>query len=96
MSGAGTRRELIVVQLPRGRTATVHFDPTTGLVTTDHPGIRMTFFLAGVKDLEGRVLRPTDGRRFLVALYDHLLLSGYVIRWVRPVRSLPPSHLSQP
>lgn len=74
--------EVLVVHLPRGRTAVAHFDPTEGAVVTNHAGLRATAFQKGVQDLDGRLLWPHDGRAFLSALYDHLFLRGYKVHWL--------------
>lgn len=75
--------EYLVVQLPRGRTAVVQFNPATGAVTTDHPGLMATLFRKGVTDFEGRQRFPSDGRKFLTAVYDHLFLRHYAVHWMR-------------
>ncbi len=82
--------EMLIVQLPRGRTAVVRWNAVTGRITTDHPGLRATAFRSGVKDLDGRLMFPRDGRGFLSALYDALFLSGYRVRWCRTVGELDP------
>ena len=75
--------EMLIVQLPRGRTAVVQFDEAAGRATTTHTGLRRTLFENGVKDLDGNVLFPCDGRAFVAAVYDTLFLSGYAVRWLR-------------
>ena len=74
--------EMLVLPLPRGRRAVVLFDPATNAVTTNHAGLMETVFQKGVKDLDGCLLRPHDGRLFLSALYDHLFLRGYRVHWL--------------
>lgn len=77
--------DVLVVQLPRGRTANVWFDPTTHAVATNHAGLMVTLFRAGVKDWEGRRLYPSDGRAFLSTVYDDLFLRGYAVHWLHAV-----------
>lgn len=79
----GISMEVLVLPLPRGRTAVVLFDPATNSVTTNHAGLVATVFQKGVKDLDGCLLLPHDGRAFLSALYDHLFLRGYHVRWLK-------------
>lgn len=74
--------EGLAVQYPRGHIAIAWVDLATGLVKTNHPGLRATL-RRGVKDWEGRVLFPRNGRAFLTAVYDHLFLSGYHVRWMK-------------
>ena len=57
--------ELVVVQLPRGRTAVVGFDPVEKRMFTNHQGLFGSHFRLGVRDLDGRLLFPPDGRNFL-------------------------------
>ena len=76
--------EILVVGLPRGRTAVVQFDSATGSVTTNHGGLLTTLFQKGVTDFEGRRRFPTDGRAFLSAVYDHLFLRSYSVHWMYP------------
>ena len=71
---------LLLVSLPRGAVAAVWIDPVTGVIASNHQGLQ-TLFLSGVRDFNGRVLFPSDGQRFLSALYDHLFLSGHAVRW---------------
>jgi hypothetical protein len=73
--------DMLIVQLPRGRTAVVRFNAATGWVTTNHPGLRVTAFKNGVRDFGGKLVFPHAGREFLSALYDALFLSGYRVRW---------------
>ena len=75
--------EFLVVQLPRGRTAVVQFNPTTGSVTTSHAGLIGTLFRKGVTDFEGCKRFPADGIKFLAAVYDHLFLRNYAVHWMR-------------
>lgn len=78
--------ERLIVQLPRGRTAVVQFDPATGRVTTNHAGLHSTLFAQGVKEFGGDWVLPDQGRAFFTAVFDHLFLSGYAVRWLRSVR----------
>ncbi|MEW6246895.1 MAG: hypothetical protein AB1555_09315 [Nitrospirota bacterium] len=80
--------DMLIVQLPRGRTAVVRWNAETGRVTTNHPGLRVTAFRNGVRDFSGKLVLPHAGREFLSALYDALFLSGYQVRWCRPAREL--------
>ena len=75
--------DFLVVQLPRGRTAVVQFNPTTGSVTTSHAGLIGTLFRKGVTDFEGCKRFPADGIKFLAAVYDHLFLRNYAVHWMR-------------
>lgn len=75
--------ESLIVQLPRGRTAVVQFNPATGSVTTSHAGLIGTFFRKGVTDFEGSRRFPADGLKFLSAVYDHLFLRNYAVHWMR-------------
>jgi hypothetical protein len=81
--------QLLVVQLPRGRTALVHFDASTGLIQTNHDGLRSTLFQNGVADFNGKTLFPRDGSIFFSAVFDHLFLNGYVVHWLRSERAAP-------
>lgn len=76
----------LIVQLPRGRTAVVQFNPATGVVTTSHAGLIGTLFRKGVTDFEGYRRVPADGLQFLSALYDHLFLRNYAVHWRRAGR----------
>ncbi|HEU4685049.1 MAG TPA: hypothetical protein VFS39_11170 [Nitrospira sp.] len=73
--------DIVVVQYPRGVTALVWLDLVTGSVTTSHPGLRVTL-RQGVKNWEGRIVRPHDGPMFLAAVYDRFFLSGYPVQWL--------------
>jgi hypothetical protein len=75
--------DILLIPLPRGRSAIVQLDQTNGVVTTSHAGLQATVFQKGVKDLDVRLFLPCDGRAFLSALYDHLFLRGYHVRWLR-------------
>ena len=75
--------EFVIVQLPRGRTAVVQFNPVTGSVTTSHAGLIGTLFRKGVTDFDGYHRFPADGRKFLAAVYDHLFLRNYAVHWMR-------------
>ena len=79
--------EMLIVQLPRGRTAVVQFDPVTCRVITNHAGLYASFFEKGVRGIDGRLLFPADGRSFFVALFDRLFLSGYALRRLWPSKS---------
>jgi len=72
--------ELLMVQLPRGWTAVVGFDPVRKVVFTNHMGLFESLFQKGVKDFDGQVLIPRHGRSFLCAVYDYLFLNGYGVR----------------
>jgi len=74
--------DVLVVQYPRGRGALVWFDPRTQRISTDQAGLR-ALLQRGVKDWEGRLLFPHNGRAFLAAVHDYLFLNGYRIRWAR-------------
>jgi hypothetical protein len=79
--------EMVIVQLPRGRTAVMQFDPVTCRVITNHAGLYASFFEKGVRGIDGRLLFPADGRPFFIALFDRLFLSGYALRCLRLARS---------
>ena len=74
--------EILIVGLPRGRTAVIQFDPATGSVTTNHTGVMGTLFRKGVTDFEGYRRFPSDGLKFLSAVYDHLFLRNYAVHWM--------------
>jgi hypothetical protein len=80
--------EIVVVQLPRGRTSVVGFDPAVRRIFTTHQGLFGSLFQHGARDLEGRLLFPPDGRAFLCAVYDFLFLNGYGVRWFHSARAL--------
>jgi hypothetical protein len=80
--------ELIVVQLPRGRTVVVGFDPVEKRIFSNHQGLFRSLFRHGVRALDGRLLFPPDGRDFLCAAYDVLFLNGYGVRWMRSAGAL--------
>jgi len=82
MMESSWRIELLVVQLPRGRTAIVGFDPAEKRIFTNHEGSFGSLFRHGASDLDGRLLFPSDGRNFLSAAYDFLFLNGYGVRWL--------------
>ena len=77
--------ERLIIQLPRGRTAMIEFDPSTEAVRTKHAGLLGTLFKNGVADFQGQMRYPADGTAFLVAVYDHLFLAGYSVRWCRAI-----------
>lgn len=83
--------ELLVVQLPRGRTAIVGFDPAEKRIFTNHEGLLGSLFRYGASDLEGRLFFPPDGRNFLCAVYDFLFLNGYGVRWLHSALALDSS-----
>lgn len=83
--------ELVVIQLPRGRTAIVGFDPVEKRIFTNHEGLFDSLFRYGASDLDGRLLFPPDGRNFLCAVYDVLFLNGYGVRWLRSAGALDSS-----
>lgn len=74
--------DVLVVQYPRGCTAIVWFDPVAGSITTSHAGLRATL-RRGVRSWEGYLVLPHDGHAFLAAVYDHLFLNGYAVRWTK-------------
>jgi hypothetical protein len=88
-----TKREtdVLVVQYPRGCTAIVWFDPLAGSITTSHAGLRATL-RRGVPSWEGCLVLPHDGHAFLVAVYDHLFLNGYAVRWTKVTSVLEVEH----
>ena len=83
MKAGSQGREFIVVQLPRGRTVVVGFDPAEKRIFSNHQGLFGSLFRHGVRALDGRLLFPPDGRDFLCAAYDVLFLNGYGVRWMR-------------
>ena len=77
---------MLVVQLPRGRTAVVRCESVTGLITTNYCGLLTTLFQEGVTDFGGGRRFPTDGLAFLSAVFDHLFLHGYSVRWMNSAK----------
>jgi len=76
-----------MIQGPRGELAVVWVDPSSNRVSTNHVGLR-AMLERGVKDWEGRLVFPRDGRACLTALYDYLFVNGYGVHWVRiPLRN---------
>jgi hypothetical protein len=73
--------DIVAVQYPRGATALVWLDLSTGMVATSHAGLQVTL-RRGVKDWAGHLVRPHDGHLFLSAVYDHFFLSGYPVQWL--------------
>jgi hypothetical protein len=73
--------DIVAVQYPRGATALVWLDLSTGAIATSHAGLRETL-RRGVRDWEGRLVCPRDGRLFLSAVYDHFFLSGHSVYWL--------------
>ena len=73
--------DIVVVHYPRGVTALVWFDLATGALVTSHAGLRDTL-RRGVRDWEGCLVCPRDGRVFLAAVYDHFFLSGHSVHWL--------------
>lgn len=73
--------DIVAVQYPRGKTALVWFDLATGVIATNHPGLRVAL-RRGLRDWTGCVVNPHDGRRFLSAVYDHFFINGYAVRWL--------------
>ena len=73
--------DIVLVQYPRGATALVWVDLSTGRVMNNHAGLQVTL-RRGVKNWAGQVLRPHDGALFLSAVYDHFFLSGYPVHWL--------------
>ncbi|WP_447979409.1 carboxypeptidase-like regulatory domain-containing protein [Candidatus Nitrospira bockiana] len=68
--------EVLVVQLPRGCSA-IGVDVSTNVAFTNHNGIFSALMENGVRDLDGVVRYPREGRTFLSAVYDFLFLNGY-------------------
>lgn len=73
--------DIVAVQYPRGITALVWLDLSTGMISTSHAGLRVTLH-RGVKDWTGRIVFPKDGPAFLSAVHDHFFLSGYSVHWL--------------
>ena len=73
--------DIVVVQFPRGVTALVWCDLTTGAIATSHAGLRDTL-RRGVRDWAGHRVYPQDGQMFLSAVYDHFFLSRYGVHWL--------------
>jgi hypothetical protein len=88
MEGRGMDMEVLIVTLPRGRIAAVFFDPTKGTVTTNHMGLWSSLFDRGVKGFDNRLVLPSEGRTFLIALYDYLVLHSYQVRWIQSVSGM--------
>ena len=63
----------------------IEFDPSTETVRTKHEGLLATLFKKGVADFQGQMRYPADGSAFLIAVYDHLFLAGYSVRWCRAI-----------
>jgi hypothetical protein len=78
------RMDIVIMQHPSGTTALVWFNPASGSIATTHAGLQARL-RRGVKDWEGQVVFPEDGQVFLSAVYDHLFLNGYSVRWVKVV-----------
>jgi hypothetical protein len=78
------RIDIVIMQYPSGTTTLVWFDPASGSIATTHVGLRARL-RRGVKDWEGQMVFPEDGRAFLPAVYDYLFLRGYSVRWVKVV-----------
>ncbi|MBX3325808.1 MAG: hypothetical protein U0223_02620 [Nitrospira sp.] len=72
--------DIIAVQHPRGAVALVWFDLPTGAIVTTHAGLR-EILRRGLRDWAGQVVRISDGRVFLSAVYDHFFLKGYRVHW---------------
>lgn len=73
--------DIVSIHYPRGVTALVWFDLATGAIATSHAGLRDAL-RRGVRNWEGHVVYPHDGRIFLSAVYDHFFLSGYPVHWL--------------
>jgi hypothetical protein len=73
--------DVVVVHYPRGVTALVWLDLVTGVVTTNHSGLRVAL-RQGVKNWAGEVVHPYDGPIFLAAVFDRFFVSGYPVRWL--------------
>ena len=73
--------DIVAVQYPRGVVALVWLDLATGVIATNHPGLRGALRL-GLRDWNGCVVNPHEGHRFLAAVYDHFFTSGYSVQWL--------------
>lgn len=73
--------DMVVVHYPRGITALVWFDLSTGVLATSHVGLR-DMLRRGLRDWEGHLVGPDDGPGFLAAVYDHFFLSRYAVHWL--------------
>jgi hypothetical protein len=73
--------DIVAVQYPRGVTALVWLDLSTGAIATTHAGLRHTL-RRGLRNWAGHVVSPQDGHAFLSAVYDHCFLSGYRVHWL--------------
>jgi hypothetical protein len=73
--------DILVVQYPRGVTALVWYDLATGAIATSHAGL-LNVLRRGVRDWEGQLVCPHEGRIFLSAVHDHFFLSGYPVQWL--------------
>ncbi|MBX3304168.1 MAG: hypothetical protein KF693_18295 [Nitrospira sp.] len=73
--------DIVAVQYPRGVTALVWLDLSTGAVATTHAGLRQTL-RRGLRNWAGHVVYPQDGHTFLSAVYDHFFLNGYRVHWL--------------
>jgi len=85
--------QILVVQFRSEWRIVASYDPATETVAPNHAGVFARLFRQGVKDLDGRLLRPTDGRTFMSALYDYLFLRGCSVRWLH---SIVAPHLLSP
>ena len=88
MKGENPCTELVLIQLPRGRTALIGFDPAGSRVFTNHQGFFDSLLQRGVRNLEGRLLFSPDGREFLCAIYDALFVNGYDVHWMHAATGL--------
>ena len=73
--------DIVAVQYPRGVTALVWLDLSTGAVATTHVGLRQTL-RRQLRNWAGQVVTPRDGQAFLSAVYDHFFLNGYRVHWL--------------
>jgi hypothetical protein len=73
--------DIVAVQYPRGKTALVWCDLATGVIATNHPGLRGVL-RRGLRDWRGYVANPREGHRFLAAVYDYFFINGYAVQWL--------------
>jgi hypothetical protein len=73
--------DIVAVHYPRGKTALVWFDLATGVIATNHPGLRCVL-RRGLRDWKGCVVNPREGPRFLAAVYDHFFINGCSVQWL--------------
>ncbi len=73
--------DMVAIRYPRGVTALVWLDLTTGAIATTHAGLR-DLLRRGIRGWGGRVVSSHDGPAFLSAVYDHFFLNGYPVQWL--------------